>query len=59
MVTVAFDCGCAISYSMFGQRNIMGIHLCFDHQEELAEDLRAIVAKIPTPSAGEEEEDDC
>jgi len=47
MATIVLNCGCAISKSMFGARNIISISLCAEHQEELADEMRAIVETLP------------
>jgi hypothetical protein len=47
MATIVLSCGCVISKSMFGARNIISISLCAEHQEELADAMRAIVAALP------------
>ena len=47
MATTVLSCGCVISKSMFGARNIISISLCAEHQEEFADEMRAIVEALP------------
>jgi hypothetical protein len=47
MTTIVLNCGCVISKSMFGARNIVSISLCAEHQEEFADEMWAIVEALP------------
>lgn len=31
METMGYPCGCSISHSMFGDRELMNAHLCHEH----------------------------
>jgi hypothetical protein len=47
MATIVLNCGCVISKSMFGARNIISISLCAEHQETFADKMWAIVKALP------------
>lgn len=34
MNTVVYECGCSITYSMFGDKEIIDAHMCQEHQNE-------------------------
>lgn len=33
MGTITFECGCSISSSMFGEREIVDVHICEKHKQ--------------------------
>ncbi len=36
MSTLSYPCGCSITRSMFGKQEIVAMHLCLIHLQELA-----------------------
>lgn len=65
MSTQIFACGCAISASMFGEREILSVHHCWQHgalysqdktNRQMAAELRAIPdhewREMPVPDYG-------
>jgi len=46
MNTVLYKCGCFITYSMFGDRQVIDAHLCEQHMEEYPEILKLLAKTI-------------
>ena len=46
MGTVSYPCGCAITRSMFGEREIMWVKTCLEHSKDLQKELQALAEKV-------------
>lgn len=46
MGTTSFPCGCTITRSMFGEREIVTVLNCLEHAFDLQNELQAMVKKI-------------
>jgi hypothetical protein len=55
MGTLVFECGCSITSSMFGEREILSVFHCPDHRylfsqdktlREMAKEIRAVVVTL-------------
>lgn len=48
MGTVRYECGCLITRSMFGEREVMAVHHCWQHWHLYSQDktLRQMAAEI-------------
>ncbi len=42
MTTTVFECGCSITYSMYGEREIVSVHICDQHQHDHPEILKVM-----------------
>lgn len=46
MSTVVYPCGCRISWSMFGDREIISVAPCYTHTMQLQEPMQVLVDKL-------------
>lgn len=46
MNTMVYECGCSITFSMFGKQEVVDAHLCEKHQQEHPDILDLIVKTI-------------
>jgi hypothetical protein len=48
MATVCFSCGCAVTSSMFGEREILAVHHCEEHRYLFSDNksLRTMASEI-------------
>lgn len=46
MGTIVYECGCSITRSMFGEREILWVHTCGGHSSLLQQELKALAEKV-------------
>lgn len=45
MNTIVYECGCSISYNMYGDKEVLDAHMCDEHSKEYPNILE-MIAKI-------------
>lgn len=46
MNTIFYNCGCSITKSMFGEQEILQVHVCSEHVVTLQKELRSLAEKV-------------